>query len=147
MLYTKALQGNHWWQENLQWHEKTHFPPHLDQCCLSLSLWFILFKNQNDFDLRVEKQLDSTSQQRSNNQPSLSASLAWLWLPPGVLPMGKLVSLLGNPRKKGCIALMGCQGHVIGGRQPDTLLPTQLGTRTGLQSLEQPCRPVPLNPP
>lgn len=76
----------------------------------SLSLWLTLFNNQNDFDLRVDKQLDSTRQQRSGNAPSLSAPWPWLWLPPGVLPMGKLVSLLGNPSKKGLHHLHGLPG-------------------------------------
>lgn len=62
---------------------------------LPLSLHLTVFNNQNYFNLRVDKQLDSTS-----NQLSPSAPWPWPWLPTGVLPMGKLVLLLGNPSKK-----------------------------------------------
>lgn len=68
---------------------------------LPLSLQLTVFNNQYYFNLRLDKQLDSTRQQRSSQQPSPSAPWQWLWLPTGVLPVGKLVSLLGNPSNKG----------------------------------------------
>lgn len=117
----------------------------MDQSCYFL--WLTLFNNQNYFDLRADKQLDSKRQQRFSKQPCPSAPWPWPWLPTGVLIMGKLVLLLGNPSKKRLHHPQGWQGHGFGGRQPDTQLPTQLGTGTGLQSLEQSWRPVPLNPP